>query len=94
MSKTKKDYELLMTEEGHFFFGRLLKNGTMSADSVPVEEDQVMNMFAAWFMRYCRQGNTDTLWLSLADGALLVKHVSKKRLVEAVAHPRPGRKRK
>ena len=75
----RQDYELLMTEQG-FWFGRLLRNGTMSADSVRIEDDQITNMLAAWFERYCQREQTDQLWISKPDGAILVKLFSAEQL--------------
>lgn len=71
-----------MTEQG-FYFGRLLKNGTMSADSVRIEEEQITNMFAAWFERHCVVEETDMLWISKPDGAILVKQFTNEQLREA-----------
>ena len=82
MSKTKQDYELLMTEEG-FWFGRLLKNGTMSADSVRIDDDQITNMLAAWFERHCAREQTDELWITKPDGAILVKQFTSEQIQEA-----------
>lgn len=81
----KKDYEILMTGEGHFFFGRMLKNGTMSADSARIEDDQVMKMFAAYFERYCAQSKTDTMWIRNPHGAILVKQVAAEKIQEALS---------
>ena len=82
MSKTKQDYEVLMTEEG-FWFGRLLKNGTMSADSVRIDDDQITNMLAAWFERHCAREQTDELWITKPDGAILVKQFTSEQIQEA-----------
>ena len=82
MSKTKQDYEILMTDEG-FWFGRLLKNGTMSADSVRIDDDQITNMLAAWFERHCAREQTDELWITKPDGAILVKQFTSEQIQEA-----------
>ena len=82
MSKTKQDYEVLMTDEG-FWFGRLLKNGTMSADSVRIDDDQITNMLAAWFERHCAREQTDELWITKPDGAILVKQFTSEQIQEA-----------
>ena len=78
----KQDYEVLMTEEG-FWFGRLLKNGTMSADSVRIDDDQITNMLAAWFERHCAREQTDELWITKPDGAILVKQFTSEQIQEA-----------
>ena len=71
-----------MTEEG-FWFGRLLKNGTMSADSVRIDDDQITNMLAAWFERHCAREQTDELWITKPDGAILVKQFTSEQIQEA-----------
>ena len=78
----KQDYEVLMTDEG-FWFGRLLKNGTMSADSVRIDDDQITNMLAAWFERHCAREQTDELWITKPDGAILVKQFTSEQIQEA-----------
>ena len=78
----KQDYEVLMTEEG-FWFGRLLKNGTMSADSVRIDDGQITNMLAAWFERHCAREQTDELWITKPDGAILVKQFTSEQIQEA-----------
>ena len=90
----RKEYEILMTEEGGFFFGRMLKNGTMSADSVRIDDDQVMKMFAEWFGRYCLHGQTDTLWIKDPEGAILVKRLPEEKIREAAAAQSSGSKGK
>ena len=71
-----------MTDEG-FWFGRLLKNGTMSADSVRIDDDQITNMLAAWFERHCAREQTDELWITKPDGAILVKQFTSEQIQEA-----------
>lgn len=83
MGNKKNDYEILMTAEGGFFFGRMLKNGTMSADSVRIDEDQMTNAFAAWFERHCQREGTDMLWIGNPDGAILVKQYTNEELQAA-----------
>lgn len=82
MSKKTNDYEILMTEQG-FYFGRLLKNGTMSADSTPIDDEQITNLVAAWFERHCQREATDQLWISKPDGAILVKQFTAEQLRDA-----------
>lgn len=82
MSKKTNDYEILMTEQG-FYFGRLLKNGTMSADSTPIDDEQITNLVAAWFERHCQRETTDQLWISKPDGAILVKQFTAEQLRDA-----------
>lgn len=72
-TKKNEDYGLLMTEQG-FYFGRLLKNGTMSADSRPVGQDELLNAFAAMFERHCATEQTNEQWIGIeGGGAILIK---------------------
>ena len=81
-TKKNDDYGILMTEQG-FYFGRLLKNGTMSADSTPIDDEQITNLVAAWFERHCQREATDQLWISKPDGAILVKQFTAEDLRNA-----------
>lgn len=72
-TKKNEDYGLLMTEQG-FYFGRLLKNGSMSADSKPVGQDELLNAFAAMFERHCATEQTNEQWIGIeGGGAILIK---------------------
>lgn len=72
-TKKNEDYGLLMTEQG-FYYGRLLKNGSMSADSKPVGEDELLNAFAAMFERHCAKEQTNEQWIGIeGGGAILIK---------------------
>ena len=44
MAKTQKDYEFLVCEDG-IWFGRPLKNGSISADSRKVEPEEIVELF-------------------------------------------------
>ena len=82
-TKKNDDYGLLMTEQG-FYFGRLLKNGTMSADSKPVGEDELTNAFAAMFERHCDREQTTEQWIGIdGGGAILIKRFTADDLREA-----------
>ncbi len=84
-TKKNDDYGLLMTEQG-FYFGRLLKNGTMSADSRPVGEDELTNAFAAMFERQCAKDGTNEQWIGIeGGGAILMKRFTVDDLREAAA---------
>lgn len=72
-TKKNEDYGLLMTEQG-FYYGRLLKNGSMSADSKPVGQDELLNAFAAMFERHCATEQTNEQWIGIeGGGAILIK---------------------
>jgi len=84
-TKKNEDYGLLMTEQG-FYFGRLLRNGTMSADSKPVGQDELLNAFAAMFERHC----------ATERGAILIKRFTAEDLRNAAtkANKRAAKKKK
>ena len=82
-TKKNDDYGILMTEQG-FYFGRLLKNGTMSADSKPVGQDELLNAFAAMFERHCDREQTTEQWIGIeGGGAILIKRYTADDLREA-----------
>lgn len=82
-TKKNEDYGLLMTEQG-FYFGRLLKNGTMSADSKPVGQDELLNAFAAMFERHCATEQTNEQWIGIeGGGAILIKRFTAEDLRNA-----------
>ena len=82
-TKKNDDYGILMTEQG-FYFGRLLKNGTMSADSRPIENGEMLNAFAAWFERQCDREQTTEQWIGIeGGGAILMKRYTADDLREA-----------
>lgn len=76
----KTEKEFLMTEAGGFYFGRLKADGTMSADTVRVEDEQVVKLVAAWFERQCRREKTDTQVINNPTGAIIIKQVSQEDL--------------
>jgi hypothetical protein len=82
-TKKNEDYGLLMTGQG-FYFGRLLKNGTMSADSKPVGQDELLNAFAAMFERHCATEQTNEQWIGIeGGGAILIKRFTAEDLRNA-----------
>ena len=52
MAKTLENYEFLQCEDG-FYFGRPLKNGSISADSRKVETTEIVQMFAEVLEDFC-----------------------------------------
>lgn len=82
-TKKNEDYGLLMTEQG-FYYGRLLKNGSMSADSKPVGQDELLNAFAAMFERHCATEQTNEQWIGIeGGGAILIKRFTAEDLRNA-----------
>lgn len=82
-TKKNEDYGLLMTGQG-FYFGRLLRNGTMSADSKPVGQDELLNAFAAMFERHCATEQTNEQWIGIeGGGAILIKRFTAEDLRNA-----------
>jgi hypothetical protein len=47
-----QDYEFLQCEDG-IYFGRALKNGSISKDSRKVEESEIIQMFSEFLQDYC-----------------------------------------
>lgn len=47
-----QDYEFLQCEDG-IYFGRALKNGSISKDARKVTDDEVINMFSEFLQNYC-----------------------------------------
>ena len=89
--KAKQGYELLMTLDGRFYFGRQLRNGSMSADAQEIDEEQMMNAFVAWFDNHCRRHRTDSLWLNLTDGAVLLKRFTAEQMAQAMERQKVSR---
>ena len=44
MAKTKDNYEFLVCEDG-IYFGRALKNGSISADSRKIEPEEIISLY-------------------------------------------------
>ena len=53
MAKTTlQDYEFLQCEDG-FYFGRALKNGSISKESRKVTNEEIIQMFSEILQDYC-----------------------------------------
>ena len=85
MKKSGKDYEILMNGDGDFFFGRMLKSGEMSADSVKIEGDTVVKLIAAYFENFCKAEGKDTLLIQNPQGIIVIKQVSVEQIKSAVS---------
>lgn len=59
MAKNKEN-EILCCEDG-IYFGRALKNGSISKDSVKIEDSQIVEMFLNYMERYCARNVTNLL---------------------------------
>lgn len=53
---TLQDYEFLQCEDG-IYFGRALKNGSISKDSRKVTEGEILQMFSELLQNYCLRYN-------------------------------------
>ena len=53
---TLQDYEFLQCEDG-IYFGRALKNGSISKDSRKVTEGEIIQMFSELLQDYCLRYN-------------------------------------
>ena len=53
---TLQDYEFLCCEDG-IYFGRALKNGSISKDSRKVTEGEILQMFSELLQNYCLRYN-------------------------------------
>ena len=51
-----QDYEFLQCEDG-IYFGRALKNGSISKDSRKVTEGEILQMFSELLQNYCLRYN-------------------------------------
>ena len=52
MAKSLQDYEFLCCEDG-IYFGRPLKNGSISKDARKVTEEEIIQMFSDFLEDYC-----------------------------------------
>ena len=53
MAKTSlQDYEFLQCEDG-IYFGRALKNGSISKDARKVTNEEIIQMFSEFLQTYC-----------------------------------------
>ena len=53
MAKTSvQDYEFLQCEDG-IYFGRALKNGSISKDSRKIENAEIIQLFSEFLQDYC-----------------------------------------
>jgi hypothetical protein len=53
MAKTTlQDYEFLQCEDG-IYFGRALKNGSISKDARKIEDEEIIYMFSELLQNYC-----------------------------------------
>ena len=53
---TLQDYEFLQCEDG-IYFGRALKNGSISKDSRKITEGEILQMFSELLQNYCLRYN-------------------------------------
>ena len=51
-----QDYEFLQCEDG-IYFGRALKNGSISKDSRKITEGEILQMFSELLQNYCLRYN-------------------------------------
>ena len=47
-----QDYEFLQCEDG-IYFGRALKNGSISKDARKIEDSEIIQMFSDFLQDYC-----------------------------------------
>ena len=52
MAKTLQDYEFLQCEDG-IYFGRALKNGSISKDARKITEGEIIHLFSEFLQDYC-----------------------------------------
>ena len=50
---TLQDYEFLQCEDGSIYFGRPLKNGSISKDARKIEEGEIIHLFSEFLQDYC-----------------------------------------
>lgn len=53
---TLQDYEFFCCEDG-IYFGRALKNGSLSKDARKVTNEEIVNMFSEFLQGYCLTHN-------------------------------------
>lgn len=53
---TLQDYEFLCCEDG-IYFGRALKNGSISKDARKVSTEEIIQMFSEFLQDYCLRSN-------------------------------------
>lgn len=53
---TLQDYEFLQCEDG-IYFGRALKNGSISKDARKVTDKEIVNLFSEFLQDYCLRYN-------------------------------------
>ena len=51
-----QDYEFLQCEDG-IYFGRALKNGSISKDSRKIENSEIIHLFSEFLQDYCLRYN-------------------------------------
>ena len=49
---TLQDYEFLQCEDG-VYFGRALKNGSVSKDARKITEEEIIELFSGFLQNYC-----------------------------------------
>lgn len=49
---TLQDYEFLQCEDG-IYFGRALKNGSISKDARKITDEEIVQMFSEFLQDYC-----------------------------------------
>lgn len=49
---TLQDYEFLCCEDG-IYFGRALKNGSISKDARKITDEEIVQMFSEFLQNYC-----------------------------------------
>lgn len=56
----KSEYKFLRCEDG-IYFGRPLKNGSISSDARKIEDSEIVMLFREFLTSYCMVNCTDTL---------------------------------
>ena len=53
---TLQDYDFLQCEDG-IYFGRALKNGSISKDARKIEPEEIIHLFSEFLQDYCLRYN-------------------------------------
>jgi hypothetical protein len=54
MAKPKlQNYDFILCEDGSIYFGRPLKNGSISKDARKVTSEEIVHMFSVFLQDYC-----------------------------------------
>lgn len=63
--------ELLQCEDG-IYFGKALKNGNISKDSIKISDEEIVVMFENFLNRYCARNVTNILEV-VRDGKTVIE---------------------